>query len=79
MYIITHQHYSDDNEQEVLCVDSDADENIDLDDAIAFANKWDPLNHDSSSAPDSWCFPGFMAFVCFGPTSRHYAVIFADW
>ena len=32
---------------------------------------WDPL--DGVVAPEGWLFPGFMAFVCFGPASRHYA------
>ncbi len=41
---------------------------------MEFAKTWDPLNGDGATAPEGWLFPGFMAFVCFGPTSRHYAV-----
>jgi hypothetical protein len=39
-----------------------------------FAKTWDPRNPDSLTAPKGWLFPGFMAFVCFGPTSPHYAL-----
>ena len=41
---------------------------------MEFAKSWDPSNPDSPTAPEGWLFPGFMAFVCFGPTSRHYAL-----
>ncbi len=49
-------------------------DNINLKETMEFAKTWDPRNRDSPTALDGWLFPRFMAFVCFGPTSRHYAL-----
>lgn len=43
--------------------------------ATAFANTWNPAEVTDQVAPEGWIFPGFMAFVCFGPSSPNFSAI----
>jgi hypothetical protein len=62
----------DDHDRENKDDDDDDTENVT--DAVNFAKNWDPQDPDAPAAPEGWFFPGFMAFVCFGPTSRYFSV-----
>ena len=62
----------DDNDAEDVDDDSAADD--ELKEAINFAKTWDPLDPEGIVATKGWMFPGFLAFVCFGPTSQYFSL-----
>ncbi len=51
-----------------------AGDHINVVETIEFAKTWDLLNCNRATAPKGWLFPGFMAFVCFGPTPHQYTL-----
>ena len=46
-----------------------------MSEAATFANTWNPTETTDEVAPEGWIFPGFMAFVCFGPSSPNFSAI----
>ena len=53
----------------------DDDDDADDGGVHEFVTTWDPLDPNGDVAPEGWFFPGFMAFVCFGPSSRYFALL----
>ena len=51
----------------------DGNQDIELKKAVNFL-KWDPTDSTGEDPLEGWIFPGFLAFVCYGPSLKHFAL-----